>query len=196
MDSLKKVCMVIAIQGFQVKKFFYPREVGVVTCDGTFKYLKYKMPYTREELTPLDVKMVDFMKDFVNGLEFQCESDDSRDLSHLNDDIRQLYLSARRKDMYKVAYDGIAEKEILKELRIPGVSLTRYGCPGMYALEEYGYTAPNGCGRHEERPPMRRKFCTVKECSLYWQWLQDKIRQPEDDKNSRDVQRKMLAALW
>lgn len=104
MKDLRRVCMIITIQGFQVKNRFFPREVGIIDWKGTCTYRKYKMPYDHEELTSRDKELVNFQEEIIHGLRFQSGSDDSRDISCLNNDIMQLYLSSRRKNLDVVAY--------------------------------------------------------------------------------------------
>ena len=169
---MEKICMVIDLEGFQIKSRggFHFRELGF--CDWKRLHVgskSYQIEAGYLMNLPLrDRKTVEYVTKHIHGLPYTpAPQENARPPSEIDDDVCALYRLHRTQQRDHIGYKGgPVERDLLTRLNIPSHDLEIDGCPPLRRMERLiGVT---GCGHHKN-PTIHH--CPRSECTHYVNWM-------------------------
>ena len=176
-QSLTMVCAAVDVQGFDVKKVFYPRILTVASCNGLCDFeFKPELP----SLSPKDQRTVNFLQNKYHGYSsFGPVSLHEIGVFKSNDLITVLKAAHNLLSSQEKPYFGVANNHLAKILRnnsIPFVDLTKgqTSAPSHKKLD-IKYKTNWTCTKHLPSIYSSSFVCSKRKVSNLWQWLQEKI---------------------
>ena len=138
---------ILALEGFFINNTFHARELGYFTLNQECGRHAFIVPNPCNTLSDKDKQTANFVISKIHELSYQP--------SH----------TEHAQKGYKGAH---VEKDVLKQLNIPALSLETVGCPKYNVLK---YQTPlqlllPSCGFHADS----MHHCPVTECSTFWHW--------------------------
>lgn len=168
---MDKICVVIDLEGFQVKSRggFQVRELGY--CDWQRHHAgsyRYQLPGYLKDLPKQDQLTVKYVTKHVHGLPYRAFSrEKARPADEIHEDVRGLYERHRTSERNVVGYKGgHVERDLLNELNIPSHDLEQDGCPPFGRMELLG--GVEGCGHHKDPST---HHCALVECVHFVNWM-------------------------
>ena len=168
---MDKICVVIDLEGFQVKSRggFQVRELGY--CDwrrvhaGSYRY---QLTGYVKDLPKEEQATVSFVTKHVHGLPYRAFiRENARPVEEVKEDVRRLYERHRTSERYVVGYKGgHVERDLLDELQIPSYDLEKDECPKFGRMERL--QGVEGCGHHKDPS---KHHCAVVECVHFVNWM-------------------------
>ena len=166
----EKVCMVVDLEGFFVKKKFQIRELGYYAWTGDHgRYAFYaKTPW--HDLSVDDKRVVSYQKYNINGLTYEPMKEERGYESEEHEEVmKELYDKFKQGKRTVVAYKGgHVERDLLNKLNIPNVNLELYACPKYENLQSSIVEPLPSCGFHFNH---KNAHCSMVECHAFWLWM-------------------------
>ena len=168
---MDKICVVIDLEGFQVKSRggFQVRELGY--CDWQRHHAgsyRYQLPGYLKDLPKQDQLTVKYVTQHVHGLPYRAFSrEKARPADEIHEDVRGLYERHRTSERNVVGYKGgHVERDLLNELNISSHDLEQDGCPPFCRMELL--VGVEGCGHHKDPST---HHCALVECVHFANWM-------------------------
>ena len=184
---MEEITLIIDLEGFNLSSGFIVRELGWCTIQGENDSQHFYSRVRYRDLNFKDRRTVQFVYKHIHGLRFEASFKEvalpQRDLEAV---IRALYRGGL------VAYKGgHLEKDLLDKMGLPSINLEEFGCPkadSLYSITGRDHCYPPGksCGHHKT-DLFKMVHCPKQETFLFFQWLQNQLKERGDKVNERHI---------
>lgn len=176
---LRRVGLIIDMDGFELQKEFQCKELGVCyTYKDKMENFFFKLKGSFYELPLRHQTTAKHVYRAKHGLPY-ANSFNDLDQSELPSIVSELYknmLEETNNTKNIIAYKGgHLEKRLLNSLNIQSLDLESYGCPTIEQLitKTYKITKVPQCGRHEPLVTEEIPHCPLQETAAFKVWLKD-----------------------
>ena len=184
---MEEITLIIDLEGFNLSSGFIVRELGWCTMQGENDSQHFYSRLRYRDLNFKDRRRVNFVYKHIHGLRFEASFKEAalpqRDLEAV---IRALYRGG------VVAYKGgHLEKDLLDKMGISSINLEEFGCPKADYLwsftgRDHCYPPGESCGHHKT-DLFKMVHCPKQETFLFFQWLQNQLKERDDKVNERHI---------
>ena len=170
--NCKDIVAIIDMDGFQVGKKFYCKELGVMRV-GAVKATSFffDIDMSWGDLTTKDQRTCRYVQNHIHKLPFTVPwGTKAFQISKLETIVENLYRETQVDSNSIIAYKGgHFEKDLLTSLQIPSVNLECFGCPKAEKLFDQLVWLET-CGNHLEADAYQH--CAKVEVEAFAMWLQ------------------------
>ena len=173
MAGLSDVVGILDMDGFQVNKRFYCKELGIIRVgDASARSFFFDLGIRWSDLSQKDRRTCAFVMRNIHKLPFDVPAGVSAlPLASLEDIVVQLYQGIAQNENSSIAYKGgHYERDLLAKLGIPALNLENFDCPKAGVLIKQLVWVET-CGQHLVSDAF--EHCPKVEVEAYAQWLGD-----------------------
>jgi len=167
--SFQSTVAVLDMDGFYVNKKFVARELGIALLRWPFTIFHQAYDLSSVQLTKEDYKTVHATRMKCHGLPFlPLKYEKARPLSALKGFVATVYGQFNKGFDYVAYKGGTIERDLLRDLGIPGFDLELMGCPKFKELRPVFGKQYEECGAHDSS---QQKHCSRVESAVFRDWI-------------------------